>query len=278
MMRRGGAARLAPFVTALVACTSAPEPLRLPTCRVAVSGSELLAQLGDLPLAAREARIAEHFDQGNVPTLLGRLAPVQLRATIGERTHTATVWCTPDYFGLGTDADWLRLPITPQLAQRLADRLDCVLPTRKLVDTIWTQAITKVEPQPFHPRDHDILSLRVFAEHHRVIEAQCVAAGHTTGTLLAGHMKDVVLSPQLATKPDRVAICGWHRLDGRAIQPLWTGHTTAHVDYSHGIRFVRRAMLLDGEPTNVDAVLADPVLHVLLSDEGPITAARYPTR
>lgn len=254
----------------VAACATPPGP---PTVR----GSDLVAELADLPLCDREERIRAHVDRGGaVPPFLTRFVPVRLTATIGGRVRTATVHVAPDYFGLGIDADWLRLPITPQLAQHVADAHGCVLPTPRVVDAIWAQASTRVEPRPFHPRDHDILSLRLFAAHHRVIETQ---RGDTPpGALLAGHKKDVVLSALLRDWPNRVVIYGWHRLDGRPIQPRWKGHTTGHVDYSHGIRLVRRAMDVDGAATTVDTVLADPELCVLLSDEGPIAPARYPTR
>lgn len=253
-----------------------PTPtLHLPPRTSTVAGSQLAVELAGLPLAAREDRVLVEVERGNVPSFLASLAPVHLRTLIGDRGHEATIWCSPDYFGLGADDDWLRMPITPQLAQRLADRLDCVLPTPKLVDAIWAQAAVKVAPHPFSPRDHDILSVAIFAASHAAIEAQRGDATRTA--LLAGHKKDVVISALLRDAPNRVVIYGWHRLDGTPIQPRWKGHTTGHVDYSHGIRFVARTMLLDGTPTTVDAVLADPALHVLLSDEGPLAGVRYAT-
>lgn len=264
----------------LAACAAPPpapvsaQPLPLPPRTSSVAGSQLAAELADLSLAEREARVLAQFERGNVPSFLGALAPVTLRASIAGRERTATVWCAPDYFGLGTDANWLRLPITPQLAQDLADRVDCALPTPKLVDAIWAQAAVKVAPRPFSPREHDILSLAVVAASHAAIEAQRGDAPRTA--LLAGHKKDVVVSSLLREAPGRVVIYGWHRPDGTPIQPRWAGHTTGHVDYSHGIRFVARTMLLDGEQKRVDEILADPVLHVLLSDEGPLPVARYP--
>jgi len=54
-------------------------------------------------------------------------------------------------------------------------------------------------------------------------------------------------------------------------------HAFAHVDYSHGLRLVARRMEVDGVMTTVDAVLADPALHPLLSDEGPFASWRYPS-
>jgi len=272
-----GSALLALLLGAGCAARPAPPPpptLPLPPRTATTAGSALARELTGLSLAAREARVLAGFDLGNVPPFLAHLTPITLRAHFGAREHVATLWVAPDCFGLGTDEDWLRLPLSPQLAQRLADRLDCVLPTPRIVDAIWQQAAVRVAPHPFHPKDHDILSVTVFAASHAAIEAARGDAPRTA--LLAGHKKDVVLSALLRDWPDRVVIYGWHRLDGRPIQPVWKGHTTGHVDYSHGIRFVARRMLLDGAPTTVDAVLADPELCALLSGEGPVAPARYP--
>jgi hypothetical protein len=267
-------------LVSFAACSSAPTTtdhrLPLPVRTASVPGTTIAAELATAPLAERERRVLAHFDAGNVPSFVATLVPVPLQARVGERERAAIVWCSADYFGIGTDADWLRMPTTPQLAQRLADRLDATLPTRRLVDAIRAAATVVLAPQPFHPREHAIASMPVFAASHAAIEAQRGDAPRDE--LTAGHKKDVVLSARLHEQPDRVAIYGWHRLDGTPIQPLWLGHTTVHVDYSHGIRFVARAMLLDGIATTVDAVLADPELHVLLSDEGPIAPARHPDR
>ncbi len=264
------------LLLAACALTPAPAPvLALPARAASTPGSALAKLWAKVPLCAREAAVAEQFELGNVPAWLAELTPVQLRATIGDRERVATIWCTPDVFGVGNDDDWLRMPVTPQLAQQLADRLDCVLPTRVIVDAIWQQSGARVTPTPFHPREHDITSVAVFAASHAAIDRQL--EGTRRGTLVAGQKKDVVISALLADWPGRVVIYGWHRPDGRAIQPLSKVHTTPHVDYSHGIRFVLRTMLVDGHRTTVDAVLADPVLHVLLSDEGPVAPARYRT-
>ncbi|MFO0175351.1 MAG: hypothetical protein ACK51X_00710, partial [Planctomycetota bacterium] len=129
----------------------------------------------------------------------------------------------------------------------------------------------KVTPQPISPKQHDIASLPVFALHDRMVDAQ--TAREPGDALVAGHKKDVVLSTLLQEWPDRVVLYGWHRRDGTPIQPKSKAHTTPHVDYSHGIRLVARTVLLDGRPTTLDAVLADPRLCALLSDEGPLPAA-----
>ncbi|HRP08946.1 MAG TPA: ABC transporter permease, partial [Gemmatimonadales bacterium] len=94
--------------------------------------------------------------------------------------------------------------------------------------------------------------------------------GTQLGALVAGHKKDVVVTPRLDSLPGRVAIYGWQKPDGSVIQPLNTSHTTEHVDYSHGIRFVLDEVMVDGTPHELRMLLRDPLLAGLLSDEGPI--------
>ena len=82
-----------------------------------------------------------------------------------------------------------------------------------------------------------------------------------------------MLTPSLARRPGRVAIFGWHHPDGKPIQPLYTGHIATYVDYSHGVRLVWRELEVDGHRRSIGEVLADPVLHELLSDEGALKAS-----
>ncbi|MGE3171804.1 MAG: hypothetical protein AB7O97_04210 [Planctomycetota bacterium] len=263
----------------LAACAAAPaqHPPTLtlpPRAATATTGTQLLPSLRNLTLAQRETLLWHEFAAGNVPAFLRTLVPVTTQSTIAGQPHTATFWCTPDYAGIGTDTDWFRMPMTPTLAQLLADRLECALPTRRMVDAIWQQAPVHLAPFPYSPSVYDILSVDLFHQHHVQIETQ--RGGAAQQLLVAGIKKDVVASARLATAPGRVCIYGWHQLSGTAIQPLSTVHTFGHVDYSHGVRLVARRMQVDGSWTTVDAVLADPVLHPLLSDEGPFASWRYP--
>jgi hypothetical protein len=56
---------------------------------------------------------------------------------------------------------------------------------------------------------------------------------------------------------------------------LYAGHVDWFVDFSHGIRPVRRSMRVDGVTRSYEQILGDPHLAHLLSDEGIITALRY---
>lgn len=110
-------------------------------------------------------------------------------------------------------------------------------------------------------------------QHHLIIEGQ--RKGRKG--LIAGIKKDVVLSGKLTrdAKPGREAIYGWHKLDGKPIQPLYTGHINWWVDYSHGIRLVYRTIWVNGNAMDYTAVFKDPSLQKLLCDEAWCDFLRY---
>lgn len=59
------------------------------------------------------------------------------------------------------------------------------------------------------------------------------------GALTVGDKKDLLLTNRLWGHLDRVAIYGWHMLDGKRIQSLSTVHGWRYADYSHRARFTR---------------------------------------
>jgi hypothetical protein len=112
--------------------------------------------------------------------------------------------------------------------------------------------------------------------HHTVlVNEQRAEYPDSLGLLTAGDKKDLVLTNRLWTNPDRVAIYGWHRLNGNALQPLSTVHGARYADYSHGVRLVSDTAFVDGHATPLLNLLQDPQLSALISDEGGI---REPAR
>jgi len=261
----------------LMASQAGAQVLSLPPRPAdAMTGIELSAFAAPLSLEEREEALLREILAGNVPDFLRTLSPVTVTASVGEATRTATYHVTADYFALGSEADYFLMPMTPMLAQRVADLLGCNLPTRKMVNDIYAAAAVKLAPSPIPPSP-EMTTVPVFWQHNLTVRGQRAAylATHPLGALVGGDKKDVVVTPLLATRPDRVAIYGWHQLSGQPIQPLYLGHVNTWVDYSHGIRLVQLAMTVDGEATTVPAVLADPELSALLSDEGPFEHPRY---
>jgi hypothetical protein len=117
-------------------------------------------------------------------------------------------------------------------------------------------------------------STEYYVTHNAKVEEQARTLGVTEGSLVSGDKKDVVVSNRLERNPGKIAIYGWHKLDGAAIQPLSTIHGACYADYSHGIRLVSQTMVVDGETKSVYDVLEDPTLSQTISDEGPIPDVR----
>lgn len=235
------------------------------------SGSEIVEKLLDEKAERREQVIAKEILQGNVPNFWRQFVDVSVAAKDNDgQSHTIVYRVSPDYLAIGSDDDFVRVPLTPYVAQQIADVAGCLLPTRKMVNEIYNAATAKLTPQPL---TEDRESLATFAEHNRLIQQQCER--NKPGRLIAGIKKDVVVTDKLLERPDRVAIYGWHKLDGEPIQPLTTVHVDWYVDYSHGIRLVDQWCEVDGHPKQVEEVLRDKNLHLLLSDEGPLECTRY---
>jgi hypothetical protein len=241
-----------------------------------MTGSAFIAAIGNLAREEREAAIERELFAGNIPSFLRALSTVQASVKTSDSvTHTVDFDVMPDYLAIGSDADFVRIPMMPYTAQAFCDAFGFALPTRKMVNDIWAAAPTHLDPRPLTQERE---APATFLQHHRIIEAQRDSANRarTPETrLLAGIKKDVVVTNQLAGRMDRVAIYGWHYVTGQPIQPLYVGHVGWYVDYSHGIRPVRRSVRVDGRVMPIEKVLADSTLSALLSDEGPILTPRY---
>ncbi|OWK41592.1 hypothetical protein FRUB_03670 [Fimbriiglobus ruber] len=237
----------------------------------AVGGTAFFQTLDGLTPAAREEAIEREILRGNIPDFLRAFRRVTVKAKdAAGKEHTATFEVMPDYLAVGSDADFVRVPMTPMTAARIADAFGCALPTRKVVDEVYRAASVKWDPKPMTEARE---SPATFLRHNTLIKEQL--AGEKPGELVAGVKKDIVITNRLAEKSNRVAIYGWHKPDGKAIQPLTIVHRDTYVDYSHGVRLMSRTVTVDGKPRDVRHVLYAADLCSLLSDEGPILRPAY---
>jgi hypothetical protein len=243
-----------------------PAPGIPPRPKDAPGGKAFFARIDKLARQDREEAIAAELLRGNLPDFLRTFVSV----TVKEGNRTATIEVMPDYLAVGSDADWVRVPMNPYTAQRVADAFGCQLPTRKIADAAAKAAVVKLVPLPL---SIDREAPATFAKHHALIEAQ--HAGEPLGNLVSGVKKDVVVTNRLAERPNRVAIYGWPDPDGTPIQPLTTVHVDWYVDYSHGIRLLKRTVLVDGKPRDARHVLHAADTAGLLSDEGPLSRPSY---
>jgi len=220
-----------------------------------------------MSLQEREALTAEHILAGNVPDYMKGFIQIKTVQKDAQcRKHRLTLWVKPQYLTVLSGGVPFIVPLTPMTAKKIADSLDCSLPTPKIVDIIYQHS--KVTPEPFNyiPRGERNLDPDLFFDHSQVIFAQLKAAGKKPGILVAGTKKDVVIT-RIPPHPERthhVIIYGWHKPDGTPIQPVYDGHINTYVDYSHGIRLIRNKALVDGKEYTLSELITDPVLWPLI--------------
>lgn len=235
------------------------------------AGSTVIGRLTALGGDARDRAITAELLGGNMPDFLRSLVPVTFTGTgaNGQRTRV-TICVTPDYLAVGSDSDFVRVPLGLPAAMQVAERFDMVLPTTRMVDAIYAQASVRLSPSPMDP-GAQMASTGYFLRHNATVEGQRARAGGRLGQLVSGHKKDLVLTNRLNANPGRVAIYGWHRPGGAPIQPLSTVHGASYADYSHGIRLVSRRAFVNGREVDLRDLLADSRLAGLVSSEGTIT-------
>jgi hypothetical protein len=239
----------------------------------ALTGSAFIQANIDLSVAPREVNILNEFLHGNIPDFLRNLTPV----TVSDGTNSITFLVMPDVLCLGSDADYVRMPMNPHTAQAIADKYDCTLPTTKIANCIWSAAPNKLAPAPWGPPyDGDMQKTYRIGVHNTTINNQL--AGRDPHAMITGHKKDVVLTNRLCSGNPykRVAIYGWFMLTGIPIQGLNpTSHEDTYEDYSHGIRLIANDVIVNGNPMRMQDVFNNTVLVHLVSDEGNLVFQRY---
>jgi len=236
----------------------------------ALTGSQFASYVLNMDSGQREQMIRDELLNGNLPNFLRKLVPIVLRQELaGGKLHTATVFVTPDYLAIGSDEDFLRIPMNLYTAESVASHFGFILPTKKIVDAIYAQSTYHLSPQPM-AAGPQMRSTEYYRAHNQMIQDQLHARDIPLGNLISGHKKDVVVTNRLANNEGKIAIYGWHRAPGDPIQPLSTVHGAFYADYSHGIRLISDIVLIDGKRESIYDVLRDPLLAGVLSYEGPI--------
>ncbi len=257
----------------IIACS--PHRLQIKSTSIVdeITGSAFYKQAAAYNWLQRDSLAVQQILSGNIPSFLKKFTPVTVFIfdSSSNKKTKATFFVLPDYLSVGTDEDWCRVPLTPMAAQKIADSFNCFLPTKKMVDDIYNAAVVQLEPVPmFAFRD----STPTMYQHHLIIEGQRKGRGG----LIAGIKKDVVISGKISRdkKPKRVAIYGWHQLNGKHIQPLYTGHVNWYVDYSHGIRLVFKKIKVGSEWMDYADVMQNKKLVTLICNEQDCDFYKYP--
>ena len=246
----------------------------------AMTGKEFIKSVDTALFVDREAAIAREILAGNVPDFMRHFKTVEYQVKGADSVlHTVRINTLPDYLMVGTDSDFVRMPMGPLTAQMIADSLHCTMPTALLVDKIAEASEGRIDPFPFRPVGIRNVYSYTFEDSNNAINALFKAKGYKFGQMVSGLKKDVILTSKIAgdtTRRNHVTIYGWHYPDGTRIQRSNNIHVNFYVDYSHGIRLLDRTAYVDGDSVDIPTALTDSVQFRLFSDEEtPMIKATY---
>lgn len=240
---------------------SGPPPPAPPGGRE--TGTAFFERVRGLSQAQQDAAALQAAADGSFPARALGWITVPLRA--GSLSGEVVVMA--DFFGVGTDEDWIRWPLMPGSAQRLADMFDAVLPTQKIAQAVLAAA-TRIDMPTYAP-PHTIEMYK------RANDLAIRRVGTRTG-LIDGEKKYVLAADD--AHPGKVIIWGgWHASVSAVWQPYSWIHDDRYEDYSHGIRLVKREMRVDGATRDILDVMRDPTLASLVSGSRTERATRYRT-
>lgn len=249
----------------------------------AITGSQFIQKIMNFKSGSPERNrlIFEEINSGNFPSFLRKFVPIKVE----ENNISIIYYVSSDYMSIGSDQDFIRISMDGPLSQKVADRFNCILPTKKMVDQIYNQAKTKAKPAPMSGgakvgdkfySGKEFINLKMqhadsLEEHNRMVQRQLNRINHSNGNLVAGIKKDVVIGNLLNNKKDKVNIYGWHTENGKAIQPESTIHESTYYDYSHGTRLVdiNCQLIENGKTSNKDirSLLKDKKYSSLIAYE-----------
>lgn len=208
---------------------------------------------------------------------------VPLRTSNGK--HDATFYVSGDALKI----DNVRVNVSAQMQQQIADMLNCMLLTPKLVDLRFSQADVVLEPQPRQITS----STQAMIEQSEKID-NLLKGKDTKGKIISTVGKHWCIGNKLKGSKQAMNY-GWHfksktgsfkgikgylcdskMADTYVIQPSALAHDKNHTDYSQICVLVKQDCLVDCNKMNLKDVLSDPELADLASHEGVVSVLRQP--
>lgn len=191
--------------------------------------------------------------------------------------------------------DGIRVNVTATTQQQIADLLDCILPTAKIYDLMWSTCENRLNPYPrsitsstdamiAHSKDIDVGLSKI------KLQQGCKS---TVG-------KTWVIDNSLLSKPGKACNYGWHFDTGTTykgingnvnasllknpktgmywyvIQPLSWMHDPFHSDYSQVVILVSKKCWVDGKEMSIIDVLQNSELAWLANHSGILNVLRQP--
>ncbi len=235
-----------------------------------------------------EQAILAEIERGNVPSFS---RPENMKTlTMKKGGITVNYKAGLDYLAVGSDDDFVRVPMTPLLAQTLSAKYGWGLPTREMTRNIYSNADIKLTGQGYITAPPGTAEQReqqlkmqgneYIIRHNTDINKQLGPQGLdrllSGQALVAGEKKDVIVSAYAVSHPGSLDFDGLYQ-NGRPIQRN-PAHKDTYRDYSHGFRPIGGNVVVaypDGTTVSMkyyDALKDPQIATVLNGAEGAIDA------
>ena len=187
--------------------------------------------------------------------------------------------------------DGVRVNVSAELQQKLADIFSASFLTAQLADLIFLRADHRIEPCPFTISS----TVSSMLKHSAAVDAKI---GKKPTGLVAPAGKHWILDRKLDYNASKACNYGWHflgksfrgirgypvasslnSLNGvgvSVIQPNACAHDMKHTDYSQVCQLVSQECWVDGVPHKFSNLLQDPVKCSLVTHTGPLIYTRQP--
>jgi hypothetical protein len=221
----------------------------------------------------------------------GRATMEWAKVTSSHQGHVAEF----NVFADALKIEGVRVNVSAETEQKIADSMGCLLLTPKIADLLWEQAVVRIEPRP----RSITATTKAMVEHSFAIDKQLEALEGSSPGLIQTVGKHWVIDEALASKPGRAMNYGWHfagssyqgisgevtasllkdpktRQYARLIQGRGTAHDMHHSDYSQVCVLVASQCTVDGVERTLEEVLQDSELAPLASHTGKMTILRQP--
>lgn len=258
----------------------------------------------------REVEIVNRITKsGDIPDFMRTFHAVK----IVSAGYTVVFYAMPDYLAVGTDARFVRFPLSGPGGQEVANRFGCILPTEKMVQAIWDSPRTARAPYLHLPLDKydGPVSTRFVIQHNATVETLRKQEGITALGLLCGPKKELTINQKAMHNPlqpvephhltgvmtangyPMLFYGGWMRpglkpgvFEKRPKQGAGgtsdAAHHSNHFEYAVGVRLIHHTLYYRKghsiwKTITVRDALKDPDFYKLISVER-IESPSYPKR
>lgn len=229
-----------------------------------LTGTDILRELVNTLGAVREEQVYKFALEGQVPLFLREWVEVP----VAHGALSGSVYVLPDFFCLGTNEDYVYVPMGAMSAERVGGLLNARLPTISMVRQVYAHSRKQVAKPWGPPYDGSMSHTSRWSVQTAKVRAALFASGAKPGDLVEGHFKNVIVSKKVIDgRGVLLGFWGWFDKDGRPIQGDSQAHGAGYCDYSHGVRYVLNEMIVEGQLMSVDEVLRHEEYHHLISDE-----------